>query len=151
MPRAAYRSGSLARLPSTQIDANDRVRRSHDALAVGGHPQLASVQGGMRVNPRELRETRPSLRAAWVCCPGCAGRIMAYLLGAGEVPLSVGSPTPQAPPSGAARSMTGYTQDTITRPGPHGWPYWQCVGYDHQAGSPAALTRLADTIRDLLR
>lgn len=38
MPRAAYRSGSLARLPSPQIDANDRGRRSHDALAVGGQP-----------------------------------------------------------------------------------------------------------------
>jgi hypothetical protein len=36
MPRAAYRSGWLARLPSIQIDANDRGRRSHDALAVGG-------------------------------------------------------------------------------------------------------------------
>ena len=57
MPRAAYRSGSLARLPSTQIDANDRGRRSHDALAVGGQP-LPQNAGARQVSVGRVRRRR---------------------------------------------------------------------------------------------
>jgi hypothetical protein len=44
---AAYRSGSPARLSSTQIDAYDRGRPSYNAHAVDGQPlPLTPTEGG---------------------------------------------------------------------------------------------------------
>jgi len=37
-------------------------------------------------------------------------------------------------PSARAGAQSHGDQPTITRPGPHGCPCWQCVGYAHQSG-----------------
>ena len=43
------------------------------------------------------------------------------------------------------RSVTGYTQETITPPGPHGCPYWHSRGYDHHSGTGTVLTHYLNT------
>lgn len=51
----------------------------------------------------------------------------------------------------ADRSVTGYTQDTSTRPGPHEWPFLQAAGYPHQDGRRTSAIGLLEHVLEAVR
>ena len=100
---------------------------------MGGDALAASMSAPFSPRRRLQAEVpyRPPAGSAR-CRPGrCpAGRTTATTLkepgalyGAGSFRQAAVDQTPKP-----CRSLTAYTQPTITLPGPHGWPYWQWVG-----------------------
>jgi hypothetical protein len=71
-----------------------------------------------------------------------AGDRMAAVGAVGRLLLRARLREPRGTRARLRRSVTGYTQETTTWPGPHGCPCWHSSGQVHQSGRHTSIARL---------